>query len=127
MGDAGAAGKTLELAMHIKLNVELVARRCLPELLFKTPVSEETKTEVRKDLERGLGAVERLMVCDPYAAGKDFSIADLYTFFCFGLAGTLVKQVLGADLLDGHPRVADLLGRLAERPSIARVTAEAKG
>ena len=125
--DPFAAGKTMELAMHIKLNVELVARRCLPELLFNTPVSDETKAEVRKDLEKGLCAVERLAVCDPYAAGKDFSIADLYTFFCFCLAGTLVKQVLGTDLLDGQPRIAELLGRLAERPSIARVTAEAKG
>lgn len=32
--DPFASGKTLELACHIKLDVELVARRFLPEVLF---------------------------------------------------------------------------------------------
>ena len=36
--DPYAAAKAVELACHIKLNVELVARRCLPEALFYTPV-----------------------------------------------------------------------------------------
>jgi len=35
--------------------------------------------------------------------------------------------VVGVDLLAGQPEIAALLGRLAERPSIARVTAEAAG
>ncbi len=125
--DPFEAGKALELACHIKLDVELVARRCLPELLFNKPVSDETKKEVRRDLEKGMNAVERLLVAGPYAAGKDFSIADLYTFYGFGLAGTLAKQVVGVDLLAERPKLAELIGRLAERPSIAQVTAEASG
>ena len=79
------------------------------------------------DLAKGIGAVSRLAVCDPYAAGKDFTIADLYAFFGFGLAGTLAKKVVGVELLAEQPRLAELLARLAERPSIARVTAEAAG
>jgi glutathione S-transferase len=125
--DPFEAGKVMELVCHIKLDIELVARRCLPELLFNKPVSEETKAEVRKDLAKGIGAVSRLAVCDPYAAGKDFTIADLYTFFGFGLAGTLAKKVAGVELLAEQPRLTELLGRLAQRPSIARVTAEAAG
>ena len=125
--DPFEAGKAMELACHIKLDIELVARRCLPELLFNKPVSDETKAQVRKDLAKGIGAVSRLAVCDPYAAGKDFTIADLYAFFGFGLAGTLAKKVVGVELLAEQPRLAELLARLAERPSIARVTAEAAG
>ncbi|MFK7896623.1 MAG: glutathione S-transferase family protein [Myxococcota bacterium] len=123
--DAFAAGKAIELASHIKLDIELVARRCLPELLFNQPVSEETKTQVRADLERGVKAVDRLFVCDPYAVGSDFTVADLYTYYSFGLAGMLASKVVGMDLLAEAPRIAELMGRLAERPSIARVTAEA--
>ena len=123
--DAFAAAKAMELACHIKLDIELVARRCLPELLFKKPVSEETKDQVRKDLARGMGAVSRLAVCDPYVAGSEFSIADLYLFYGFSLAGTLAKMVVGVDLLKDQEPLSDLIGRLAERPSIARVTAEA--
>lgn len=123
--DPFAAGKAIELASHVKLDIELVARRCLPELLFKQPVSEETKTQVKADLERGIKAVERLYVCDPYAMGPEFTIADLYTYYSFGLAGMLANQVVGMDLLAEAPKIAALMGRLAERPSIARVTAEA--
>ena len=34
------AGKVMELICHMKLDVELVARRLLPEVLFKQPVSD---------------------------------------------------------------------------------------
>lgn len=125
--DPFEAGKVLELACHIKLDVELVARRCLPELLFNKPVSDETKKQVEADLAKGMNAVSRLLVCAPYAAGGDFTIADLYVFYSFGLAGMLAKRVVGVELLADQPQLAALLGRLAERPSIAKVTAEAAG
>jgi glutathione S-transferase len=125
--DPFAAGKAIELASHIKLDIELVARRCLPELLFGKPVSEETKAEVRADLAKGIKAVSRLFVCKPYAVGDEFSIADLYAHYCFGLAGMIASKVVDVDLLGGQPQIAELLGRLAERPSIARVTAEMSG
>jgi len=124
-GDPFEAGKAIELACHIKLDLELVARRCLPELLFNKPVSEETKKEVRRDLAKGVKAVSRLAVCDPYIAGKDFSVADLYAFFSYSLAGQLAQKVVGVDLLADTPAIASLLERLADRPSIARVRAEA--
>jgi glutathione S-transferase len=123
--DPFAAGKVIELVNHIKLDIELVARRCLPELLFGKPVSEETKQQVKADLEKGIKAVARLCVCKPYAAGADFTLADLYAYYCFGLAGTLATQVVGVDLLSEQPQIAELLERLAKRPSIVRVTAEA--
>lgn len=123
--DPFEAGKAMELSSHLKLDVELVARRLLPELLFGKPVSDETKDQVRADLAKGMKAVERLFVCKPYAVGSEFTIADLYTHYTFGLAGMAATKVLGIDLLADHPRITDLLALLAERPSIARVTAEA--
>ncbi|MBT4522475.1 MAG: glutathione S-transferase [Halieaceae bacterium] len=123
--DPFVAGKTMELVCHLKLDVELVARRCLPELLFKKPISEETKSEVRADLAKGIKAVSRLAVCEPYAMGDEFTIADFYAFYCLGLAGMLAKSVVDVDLLDGQPELTALLARLAEHPSIARVSAEA--
>ncbi|HIG69974.1 MAG: glutathione S-transferase [Myxococcales bacterium] len=125
--DPFAAGKVMELVNHVKLDIELVARRCLPELLFGKPVSDETKEQVKADLAKGMKAVSRLYVCDPYAAGTEFGLADLYTFYSFGLAGMLAKQVVGVDLLADQPQIGGLMELLAKRPSIARVTAESAG
>lgn len=125
--DPFAAGKVIELVNHVKLDIELVARRCLPELLFKKPVSDETKGQVKSDLAKGVKAVSRLYTGDTYAVGAEFTLADLYTFYCFGLAGMVAKSVVGIDLLADEPKITELLARLAERPSIARVTAETSG
>lgn len=85
-------------------------------------------------IEKGLGSEEvkaqpsqeedSLCVCKPYSAGAKFTLADLYTYYCFGLAGTPTPQLVGIDLLSEQPQIAELLERLAKRPSIARVTAE---
>ena len=61
-----SAGKVMELVCHIKLDIELVSRRLLPEVLFKQPVSEETKSSTRADLTKGLAAIERIFVGNPY-------------------------------------------------------------
>ena len=111
--DPFAAGKVMELVSHIKLDIELVARRCLPELLFGKPVSEETKEQVRTDLAKGMKAVSRICRCDPYAAGSEFTLADLYAYYSFGLAGMLAGKVAGVDLLADYPQISELLGRLA--------------
>ena len=65
------------------------------------------------------------MVCDPYAAGDTFSIADLYTYYSFGLASTIGQKVFNKDILTDYPQISDLIKHLAERPSIKRVTEEA--
>ncbi|MBT4494390.1 MAG: glutathione S-transferase family protein [Gammaproteobacteria bacterium] len=122
--DPMEAAKVLELSCHIKLDVELVARRCLPEAFFSQPVSDEVKQSTEADLEKGMKAVARLFKGDPYAAGSDFTLADLYTFYTFSLSSGIIQTVFGKDLLDGYPQIAEVMARLAERPSIAQVEAE---
>jgi len=122
--DPFAAGKVVELACHIKLDVELVARRCLPEAFFGQTVSDETKQSTEQDLAKGMKAVRRVMVCGPYAAGDTLTLADFYTFYCFGLANGISQKMFGTDLLADHADIQALMGRLAEHPSIARVEAE---
>ena len=122
--DPFRAGKVIELACHIKLDVELVARRCLPEALFGQTVSDETKASTQADLAKGLKAVARLMVCDPYAAGSDLTLADFYTFYCFGLASIITQKIFDQDLLAQQPDIAALIARLAQHPSIAKVEAD---
>jgi glutathione S-transferase len=115
--------KVIELIRHLELDVELVARRCLPAAFFGATASEETRTSTQRDLERGMKAVSRLLECNPYAAGPEFSAADLYVFYTFTLASAIVKTVFGTDLLERHAAIRDLLDVLAERASIHQVEA----
>tara|TARA_B100000497_G_scaffold110471_1_gene129900 strand:+ start:410 stop:1033 length:624 start_codon:yes stop_codon:yes gene_type:complete len=122
--DALHAAKVMELVCHLKLDVELVARRLLPEVLFKQPVSEETKAAVKADLAKGMKAVERLFVGAPYAAGDQLTLADFYTFYCFGLSSGMVKAIYDEDLLDGYPAIQNVIALMAEHPSVKRVETE---
>jgi len=122
--DALEAAKVMELVCHVKLDVELVARRCLPELLFNKPVSDETKTQVKADLDRGMQALERILVASPYATGDAVTLADFYIYYSFGLASGVAGKVLGMDLLGDHPRVQGVIDKMAQHPSVARVEAE---
>ena len=122
--DAMHAAKVMELVCHLKLDVELVARRLLPEVLFKQPVSEETKVAVKADLAKGMKAVERLFVGAPYAAGDQLTLADFYTLYCFGLSSGMVKAIYDEDLLDGYPAIQNVLALMAEHPSVKRVETE---
>lgn len=119
------AAKAVELALHIKLNVELAARRLLPAAMFGGTASEELIESTRQEVLRGMQAVSQLLVCKPYAAGDTFTIADMYLNYSMGLATTISKKMFDHDLLADHPQISGLLEMLAERPSIARVTAEA--
>ena len=121
--DPFAAGKVMELVCHIKLDIELVARRCLPEAMFGQTVSDETKATTEKDLERGMQAIDRLMVCEPFAAGSELTLADFYTFYCFGLANLISQKMFGKNLMADRPALADLMVQLASQPSIAAVEA----
>ena len=95
----------MELVCHINLDAELVARRCLSAAAFGGEVSEETKEATDKDLERGLIAVNQLMVCDPYAAGNSFTLADMYTFYSFGLINMISQKMFSKDPLANYPKI----------------------
>ena len=119
--DPFAAAKATELACHVKLDVELVARRCLPAAFFGQTASEEVQESTREDLVKGMKAVARLYKCAPFAAGPEFTIADLYTFYSFSVANGISQKMFQMDLLEDYPQIAKLIGELATRPSIAQV------
>ncbi len=125
--DDFAAAKVVELLLHIKLDVELVARRCLPEAFFNQPVSDETKESTKADLAKGMAAVDRIFVGAPYAAGSELTLADFYTFYSFGLASGISQAIFKEDLLANHPKIQGVMAKMAEHPSVARVEAEKAG
>ena len=122
-----AAGKVIELACHIKLDVELVARRCLGAAFFGQTVSDEIKASTDADLDKGMKALDRIFVGAPYAAGSELSLADFYAYFSFGLASGVTQKIFNRNLLEGHDKIKAVMARMATRQSVARVEAEKAG
>jgi len=118
------AAKVIELCCHLKLDVELVARRLLPAAFFGATASDEVLETTEADLEKGMKAVARLFQGKPYAAGGSFTLADLFTFYTFGLSSSIIQTIYSKDLLAGYPQISKLMSELASRPSISQVEAD---
>jgi glutathione S-transferase len=113
-----------ELIQVLELHMELVARRVIGAALFGAPVSDETKKEVARDLEKGLRAFTHLAKFGPYLAGKEFTLADVAAAMHMTTISVITKAVLGADALAGIPQLPDYFKLLRERPSVQKVEAD---
>lgn len=125
--DPFALAEAIELILELELYVELVARRALPAAFFGQDISDATKAEVDRDLSKGVTALHRLLVCDPFIAGAEFTLADIYALYTFGLASAIVDKILDRDLMAEVPQIGDLLPALKARPSAERIAADQAG
>ncbi len=123
--DPLAAAKVRELVQFLELHLELVARELYGAAFFGGTASDEVKERVHKQLRRSAQAFGQLAKFGPYAAGRDFTLADCAAVVHLPVISMLTKTVFGEDLLAAYP-VKDYLKLMGERPSVQRVTAERK-
>ena len=119
--DAFERAKVEELMRYLQLYVELVARRCFPEVFFGGKVSDETKEEVKPALAKGIAAVGRLTQFDPYIAGKEFTAADIVASQSLGIANAVSQRLYDTNLLEELPGASDWLTLVNGRESIKAI------
>ena len=125
--DAFAAAKVRELCIYIDLHIELVARELYYQAFFGGTVSESNQARIRKQLEKSIAAVKRLLKFAPYAAGDSFTLADCAAFASLPLVGMATKIIYGEDLLlSGGVDYKDYIKFISERPSAQKVLADRK-
>ena len=125
--DAFAAAKVRELCIYIDLHIELVARELYYQAFFGGTVSESNQARIRKQLEKSIAAVKRLLKFAPYAAGDTFTLADCAAFASLPLVGMATKIIYGEDLLlSGGVDYKDYIKFISERPSAQKVLADRK-
>jgi glutathione S-transferase len=125
--DPYAAAKVRELIIFIELHVELVARELFAQAFFGGTVSESNQARVRKQLEKNIPALKRLVKFSPYIAGGSFTLADCAAFASLPLVGLTTKIMYGEDLLlAGGLDYKPYIQSLSERPSAQRVLADRK-
>lgn len=125
--DPMAAAKVRELCSFIELYVELVARELYGQAFFGGTASDSTKERVKARLAKNIPALQRLLKMAPYAAGAEFTVADLAAYSALPTVAMATKAVLGEDMIAaaGIDWKAHLK-LLGERPSVQRVNADRK-
>ena len=113
--------KCRELILHLELNMELILRRLYGEVFFATPVSDETKQEVKGKVESGLNGVNRLAAFSPYALGSTFSAADIVIWIHLGMVSLVTQKVYGEDFVTKFvPAAAEYFRIIESRPHVQR-------
>jgi len=118
--------KVREMCAFLDLHLELPARRLYAEAFFGGKVSDETKEQVKKDLAKGIRALQQLARWKPYIAGTTLSYADCTAFTHLPLVSMATKIIYGADMLEGAAQVKPYLKMLKERPHFQQVDADRK-
>jgi glutathione S-transferase len=122
--DPIARAKVRTLTAVLELNLELVARRLFPEMLFGRKVSEEVKQEVTAGLDKGVRALTQLASFSPFIAGPELTIADCAAFFHLPYVSMASKAVLGHDVLASIHRLPDYYKHMLERPTVKKIDGE---
>lgn len=125
--DAFERARCRELIEHIELHIELPARRLYAEAFFNGKVSDETRQEVEKLLEKGIRSLAHLASFDPFIGGKTFTHADCAAWVHLPLLSQSTKKIYGRDFLEEFlPDAKPYLKMIGERPHAQKVNTDRK-
>lgn len=115
------------LVKEIELYIELPARYCYAEVFFGGRATPEAlKAKAKRDLDKGFEALAQRGRFAPFAAGAQFTLADIYFLYSVDLARDVGKRLFDVDYLAGLPAARALLERLAEYPNVQKVALDRK-
>ena len=115
-----------ELTNLLDMHLELQARRLYPGAFFGGSVSDETKEQVRKELDKGVRALVGLAKWGPYIAGDALTYADCSAFVHLPLITASSKWAYGTDVLSGIEQVRPYLAMMKARPHMQKVETDRK-
>lgn len=125
--DPVARAHVRELITHMELHLELVARRLYRGAFFGGVLSDETKQQVKAELEKGVRTVIKLAKFSPWVAGAEFGAADCAAALHLPLVSLATKTVYGADAFGEHAGTVDAYVKMAsQRPSVKKVNEDRK-
>jgi glutathione S-transferase len=116
-----ARGYVRSLMKEIELYIELPGRSCFAEAFFGGRVSQSIKDKARDDLAGGFAALRRHAKFAPFAAGTEFTLADIVFLFSADLANTVAKVLFSTDHLAGWPEATALMERLGQNPHVQMI------
>jgi glutathione S-transferase len=124
--DIWQRAKVRELTNLLDMHLELHARRLYPGAFFGGSVSDETKEQVKKELDKGVRALKGLVKFSPFIFGDRLTYADCSAFVHLPLISGATKWAYGADMLADIEGVKPYLAMMKARPHVQKVEADRK-
>ena len=122
--DSFERAKARELMRYLELYIELPARRLYGDVFFGNPASDAEKTAVKKLLEKGFTALQRIAKYEPYMAGEELTYVDFYAVFTLSPVFGVCKKTWEWDVRAATPELKALIGLMGERDSVLKVKAD---
>ena len=107
-----------------ELYLELPARRLIPFVFAKADVPEVVQEEVTGMIKRGVGALVRLCEFDPYLAGGEMTMADIYLRYVMSVVDMAGSTKLDWDIGAEIPGLKDWQTMMGETDISKRVDAD---
>ncbi len=116
--------KARELGKSIELYLELVTRQLLGVVFFGAPADEQLNEKVNTELDKGVAALNRILIFSPFAAGEEMTYADFMLYYTVTLGNIATQKVLGRDLCNELPGLAAWLELMNKNPLVQKVNAD---
>jgi glutathione S-transferase len=116
--------KVRELSKSIELYLELVTRQLLGAVFFGAPADEHLNEKVNVELDKGVAALNRILIFGPFAAGEQMTYADFMLYYTVTLGNMATKKALGRDLCDELPGLTAWLTMMDDNPLVQKVNAD---
>ena len=113
--DSTARAQVRQIMKISELYLELPCRRLINFAFSKTPPPAALVDEVRGVVTRGIGALNRISAFDPYVAGAELTMADVYLRYVMSVSGMVGASVLKWDIgaqINGFKDWQTLMGSL---------------
>jgi glutathione S-transferase len=122
--DPWQAARVRQICKVAELYLELPCRRLIPfSFQGKTP-PDALKDEIRQVVQRGIGGMGRLCEFDPYLAGNELSMADIYVRYVNSVVKMMGSSMLDWDILAEIPGMTEWDAQMADSDIAHKIDAD---
>ena len=107
-----------------ELYLELPCRRLIPFVFTNSEAPEELKADIRATVERGLGALQHLCEFDPYLAGTELTMADIYVRYVLSVVETAGTAKMDWDIIAEIPGLGEWQAMMADSDIARKIDAD---
>jgi glutathione S-transferase len=125
-GDAIARAKVRQIMKIAELYLELPSRRLISYAFSGKKAPQHALDDVSHVTKRGIHAMQRICEFNPFIAGSEMSMADIYVHYVNSVVGSIGSRQLDWDIIAEIPGMKDWNARMRESDIAKKIEADRK-